>query len=149
MITENEVLAALRAFADDSRKQKTFIPLQNLLFDLTIFRTHRRTAESGKDRDPTFWQRLVDVTPPNHDHDWKLLLNALEQYHKVCRLRSTTCSDLLSKVLSDRATAINTVENVRRENTELKMLLQQYLGSKVLLLSLYSSKVNRFWQTTP
>ena len=97
-------------------------------------RARQAAAESGKNRNPQYWQNLVGIIPSNHFQDWQRLLKALEKYRCEPSVHMLDMCDLLnsrSEILGGRAEAIRSVESVRRENAELKGLLQTYLQSKV------------------
>eukprot|EP00050_Salpingoeca_kvevrii_P020977 m.104829 g.104829 ORF g.104829 m.104829 type:complete len:705 (-) comp9116_c0_seq2:384-2498(-) len=103
LVHPNEVSRALKEFAADHRQIKGFNRQQEELV-------------SGKNHRRNFWADLLEVVPEDHDRVWDALLGGLEKY---------------STVLEERASAIESVDNLKLQNSELRMLLQQYVGSEV------------------
>jgi dynein regulatory complex protein 1 len=68
--------------------------------------------------DPGYWERIAAVTSLEKERMWDGLLVGLDRY---------------SKVLQERTSLIQETESLSRQNTELRMLLNQYLMSKINL----------------
>eukprot|EP00730_Choanoeca_flexa_P017528 TRINITY_DN8455_c0_g1_i1.p1 TRINITY_DN8455_c0_g1~~TRINITY_DN8455_c0_g1_i1.p1 ORF type:complete len:755 (+),score=242.01 TRINITY_DN8455_c0_g1_i1:85-2265(+) len=67
-------------------------------------------------RNPAFWERLANVVPLQHERCYGALRDAMEKYHDN---------------LTRRAAAITDVDNLKQQNSELRMLLKQYMASNV------------------
>ncbi|XP_008066320.1 dynein regulatory complex protein 1 isoform X2 [Carlito syrichta] len=67
-------------------------------------------------KDSEYWQALTTVIPPAKQGLWDALYTALEKYHLV---------------LTQRAKLLKENSSLEQQNTELQMLLQQYLDSKI------------------
>ncbi|CAL1532912.1 unnamed protein product [Lymnaea stagnalis] len=110
LIHPNEVLKALRAFVEDLRKAG----LKN-----EANRTHFRlsTLENRDDsRDSDYWQKYAGLLSAKRERVWDALVEALEKYHET---------------LNGRSTLLTETESLRQQNSELKLLLHQYINSKV------------------
>lgn len=66
--------------------------------------------------DLEYWDNLPDVHNEVHLRTWKVLDNALDDYQKV---------------LEDREQALDMTDQLRVQNGELKMLLEQYMAAEV------------------
>ncbi|XP_062520697.1 dynein regulatory complex protein 1-like isoform X2 [Corticium candelabrum] len=115
LIHLNDALKALKQFSEDhahtmraqSKKQ-------------TIKSKPQITAPSHRETslDPVYWQRISAVITPEKEQMWDGLLVGLERY---------------SKELQERSSLIQDTESLSRQNVELRMLLNQYLMSKINL----------------
>ena len=66
--------------------------------------------------DPAYWEKIACVIASDKERMWDGLVEGLEKYHQV---------------LGERATLIHETESLRQQNTELRMLLNQYLMSRI------------------
>eukprot|EP00116_Pleurobrachia_bachei_P001202 sb/3461464/ len=110
LIHPNEVLKAIRLFVADSvspNKVSTHKPAVE--FDSTA-----PARDSGNDAG--YWQALANILPNSHELKWDALLEGLQKYHGV---------------LAQRAKLIEDTDKLQNQNSELRMLLQQYIGSRV------------------
>ena len=110
LIHPNEVLKAIRLFVADSvspNKVTTHKPAVE--FDSTA-----PARDSGNDAG--YWQALATILPNSHELKWDALLEGLQKYHGV---------------LAQRAKLIEDTDKLQNQNSELRMLLQQYIGSRV------------------
>lgn len=78
---------------------------------LSVEKSHRK-----KEREKQFWQRLSNVLPGTTLSLW----NNLEEWQKK-----------YNTLLEERAILIDETTELAKQNEELKILLQEYLGSKV------------------
>ncbi|XP_026883481.2 dynein regulatory complex protein 1 isoform X2 [Electrophorus electricus] len=108
LIHPNDVLRALRTFTalyckprDISSRQLSGIP-----------------ELEGRDdsEDGACWESLATVVPEPKLKVWSTLEAALEKYHFV---------------LTERSKLVNETQHLKQQNSELRMLLHQYLNSKV------------------
>lgn len=110
LVHPNDVLTALRHFVEDSRKMMPFMQAKQPQF--------RINTEEGRDNadDAAYWKRYVSVITENKLKLWDALLGGLEKY---------------SEYLTSRVTLLNETDAMRQQNGELRMLLHQYINSKV------------------
>ncbi|XP_064652139.1 dynein regulatory complex protein 1-like [Lineus longissimus] len=109
LIHPNEVVRALRAFVEDNKKP---------------VRDHKKSVAfkiaSGEERDDSedtaYWYNYMALLPPKREELWDALLEGLEKY---------------SETLTSRSTLITETDALRQQNAELRMLLHQYINSKV------------------
>ncbi|XP_033109065.1 dynein regulatory complex protein 1-like [Anneissia japonica] len=109
LIHPNDVVRALRAFVEDHRqpskekqKQQTF----NVI-----------SAEERDDsKDAEYWACFPTVLSEQKEKVWTALLDGLERY---------------SNVLTERSKLITETESYQQQNAELRMLLHQYINSRV------------------
>ena len=66
--------------------------------------------------DGSFWQQITEVLPTEQETVWDALLEGLEMYYTV---------------LSARSKCGNDKETLKRQNSELSLLLQQYMHSRI------------------
>lgn len=110
LIHPNEVLKAIRLFvAEGASPNKLLTQKQSVEFDGT-------TAERDSGNDANYWQRLSQILPRIHERKWDALLDGLQKYHTV---------------LTQRSKLIEETDKLQNQNSELRMLLQQYIGSRV------------------
>ncbi|XP_029452115.1 dynein regulatory complex protein 1 [Rhinatrema bivittatum] len=105
LVHPNDVLRALRAFVFEFKKPR------EKSFQKKISLDQRDNSE-----DAAYWEALAKVIPEEKLRFWNALEVALEKYYNVLTRRS--------KLLNDTA-------SLRQQNSELRMLLHQYLNSKV------------------
>uniref|UniRef100_A0A8C6A5I6 Dynein regulatory complex protein 1 n=1 Tax=Marmota marmota marmota TaxID=9994 RepID=A0A8C6A5I6_MARMA len=105
LIHPNEVLKVLEAFVLGLKKPRNI-------------RATMRMANSSRDnsKDSDYWKALTTVIPPSKQNLWDALYTALEKYHLV---------------LTQRAKLLIENNSLEQQNSELQMLLQQYLHSKI------------------
>ncbi|XP_052761400.1 dynein regulatory complex protein 1-like [Mya arenaria] len=109
LINPNEVLKALRLFVDQHRKPQR-----------EKGKASQFKIKSLGDRDDTgdseYWAKYAQVIDKKKERLWDALLEGLEKY---------------SDTLGSRAGLINETDALRQQNAELRMLLHQYVNSKV------------------
>ncbi|XP_047378802.1 dynein regulatory complex protein 1 [Sciurus carolinensis] len=105
LIHPNEVLKVLEAFVMGLRKPRNF-------------RAPVRMTKSKRDnsKDSEYWKALATVIPSSTQNLWDALYTALEKYHLV---------------LTQRAKLLTENNSLEQQNSELQLLLQQYLHSKI------------------
>ncbi|XP_056149815.1 dynein regulatory complex protein 1-like [Lampris incognitus] len=107
LIHPNHVLAALKAFtAQHCRSRECSAPTQSSL-----------SALGGRDnaQDAAYWESMANAIPEAKLKTWDALEKALEKYYAV---------------LTERAELITKNDGLKRQNDELRLLLQQSLNSK-------------------
>ncbi|XP_044628034.1 dynein regulatory complex protein 1 isoform X3 [Equus asinus] len=105
LIHPNDVLKILEAFVMGLKKPRDSRAPVKLLKDV------RDDSE-----DSEYWKALATVIPDATQNLWDALYTALEKYHLV---------------LTQRAKLLMENSSLEQQNTELQMLLQQYLNSKI------------------
>ncbi|XP_015990616.1 dynein regulatory complex protein 1 isoform X1 [Rousettus aegyptiacus] len=105
LIHSNDVLKILKAFVMGLKKPRDSRPPVKLLKDM------RDTS-----KDSEYWKALATVISPTTQNLWDGLYTALEKYHLI---------------LTQRAKLLIENSSLEQQNTELQMLLQQYLDSKI------------------
>uniref|UniRef100_A0A8C4W3Q5 Dynein regulatory complex protein 1 n=1 Tax=Gopherus evgoodei TaxID=1825980 RepID=A0A8C4W3Q5_9SAUR len=101
----DDVLKALKAFVLDFQKPRDKRPqVKNVM------------EERDDSKDSEYWEALAHVIPEPKLKVWDALEAALEKYYSVLSQRSKLLTDL---------------DGLQQQNTELHMLLHQYLTSKV------------------
>ncbi|BFZ20885.1 hypothetical protein BsWGS_23923 [Bradybaena similaris] len=110
LIHPNDVLKALKAFVEDTR-----ITNNRGSSEQTAF--HISSLEDRDDSlDEAYWLQYTSVLDTRRQMLWDSLLQALDKYHDV---------------LNSRASLLTEVEGLKQQNTELRILLHQYVSSKV------------------
>ncbi|KAK6488544.1 dynein regulatory complex protein 1 [Huso huso] len=107
LIHPNDVLQALRGFTKEHFKPRDKSHQQSKLFNLN---------ERDDSKDAAYWEDMVNVIPEAKLKVWDALYNALEKYHHV---------------LTERMKLINETNGMKQQNSELRMLLHQYVNSRV------------------
>ncbi|XP_029588870.1 dynein regulatory complex protein 1 [Salmo trutta] len=108
LIHPNDVLVALRAFtAHHCRPRELAASHQPSMLGL-----------GGRDdtEDAAYWEAMGDVIPEAKLKIWGALETALNKYHIV---------------LTERSKFITDTQSLKQQNTELRMLLHQYVNSRV------------------
>ncbi|XP_001380235.2 dynein regulatory complex protein 1 [Monodelphis domestica] len=111
LLHPNDVLKALKAFVINQRKlrdREDPIPVKVV--------SHREIRDTSKDSE--YWTALCYIIPLQRQKLWDALIDALQKYHNVLTLRA--------KLLNDN-------EFLEQQNTELQLLLQQYIDSRINL----------------
>jgi len=109
LIHPNEVLKALRAFVEDTRKGlKESAPKSQ--FHITSLENRDASLDSD------YWQKYASLLSEKKERMWDALIEALEKYNEVLHSRSTLLTE---------------TEGLRQQNAELRLLLHQYVNSKV------------------
>ncbi|XP_038252614.1 dynein regulatory complex protein 1 isoform X2 [Dermochelys coriacea] len=101
----DDVLKALKAFVRDFQKSRDKRPQAKKVME-----------ERDNSKDSEYWEALAHVIPEPKLKVWDALEAALEKYYYVLSQRSKLLTDL---------------DGLQQQNTELHMLLNQYLTSKV------------------
>ncbi|XP_076456963.1 dynein regulatory complex protein 1-like [Babylonia areolata] len=109
LVHPNEVLKALRAFVEDNRKPSKEKGGRSQF---------RITALDQRDcsDDSAYWIKYSSLLSENKERVWDALLDGLEKY---------------SEVLNSRSGLLTETEALRTQNAELRLLLHQYVNSKV------------------
>ncbi|XP_016065482.1 PREDICTED: dynein regulatory complex protein 1 [Miniopterus natalensis] len=105
LIHPNDVLKILEAFVKGLKKPRDSRAPVKLLKD-----------ERDNSKDSEYWKALATVIPQPTQNLWDGLYAALEKYHLV---------------LTQRAELLLENNALEQQNTELQLLLQQYLDSKI------------------
>ncbi|XP_056437617.1 dynein regulatory complex protein 1 [Gadus chalcogrammus] len=108
LLHPDEVLAALKAFTAQYRRPRERSAPQHHSSTLT-------GAPEGPDQ-AAFWESLANVLPESKLKLWTALDSALEKYHAV---------------LTERSQLFRDTQDLKRQNSELRMLLHQSLNAKV------------------
>ncbi|CAL8392151.1 unnamed protein product [Arctogadus glacialis] len=108
LLHPDEVLAALKAFTAQYRRPRERSAPQHHSSTLT-------GAPEGPDQ-AAFWESLANVLPESKLKIWTALDSALEKYHAV---------------LTERSQLFRDTQDLKRQNSELRMLLHQSLNPKV------------------
>ncbi|XP_053879607.1 dynein regulatory complex protein 1-like [Malaclemys terrapin pileata] len=101
----DDVLKALKAFVRDFQKPRDKRPQVKKVME-----------ERDNSKDSEYWEALAHVIPEPKLKVWDALEAALEKYYSV---------------LSQRAKLLTDLDGLQQQNTELHMLLHQYVTSKV------------------
>ncbi|XP_022104509.1 dynein regulatory complex protein 1-like [Acanthaster planci] len=109
LIHPNDVAKALREFVNQHSKPTK---------EKVKFQTFRIISGEERDdsEDAAYWASFPSVLSEKQEKVWKALLDGLEKY---------------SDVLNQRAKLITETDSLRQQNAELRMLLHQYINSKV------------------
>lgn len=108
LIHPNEVVKALRKFVQNNRQPQKEAKRQSL----------KVGAGVGKvtTLDESFWQNMASVIDVKKERVWTALLDGFEKYLAV---------------LTERAALIQETDALTQQNAELRMLLHQYVNSRV------------------
>ncbi|XP_071987938.1 dynein regulatory complex protein 1 [Engystomops pustulosus] len=107
LIHPNDVVRALRAFTMELHQRRS------------REKPHLRqpgTEERDSSEDAAYWSAATQVIPQSRLRVWDALESAMEKYYDV---------------LTNRSQLITETSSLRQQNTELRMLLHQYLNSKI------------------
>jgi dynein regulatory complex protein 1 len=78
---------------------------------------HITSLENRDDSlDSDYWQKYASLLNEKKERMWDALIEALEKYNEV---------------LHSRSSLLNETEALRQQNAELRLLLHQYVNSKV------------------
>ncbi|XP_041480770.1 dynein regulatory complex protein 1-like [Lytechinus variegatus] len=109
LIHPNDALSALRMFVEENRKPTK---------EKVKYQTFR--IISGEDRDSSedadYWKMFPSVISGKQEKVWTALIDGFEKY---------------SDTLHERAKLITETDGLRQQNAELRMLLHQYINSRV------------------
>jgi len=109
LIHPNDVLKALRTFVEEHRQPPKERGKQ------AQFKIAALDERDDSD-DAKYWSSFPSVLPVKTERMWDALLDALEKY---------------SETLQSRSSLITETDALRQQNAELRMLLHQYVNSKV------------------
>ncbi|KAK7467804.1 hypothetical protein BaRGS_00036948 [Batillaria attramentaria] len=109
LVHPNEVLKALRAFVEDHRK-----PVKEKGNKSQFRITALEDRDSSEDSE--YWIKYSSMLTEKKERVWDALLDGLEKY---------------SEVLNSRSHLLTETESLRTQNAELRLLLHQYVNSKV------------------
>ncbi|XP_046877175.1 dynein regulatory complex protein 1 [Hypomesus transpacificus] len=107
LIHPNDVLKALRAFTAQHQPKRGGMGHQQLRGGL---------GQRDDSEDAAYWDSMANVIPENKLRIWAELETSMEKYHTV---------------LTERSKLMTETQSVKQQNTELRMLLHQYVTSKV------------------
>ncbi|RMX54789.1 hypothetical protein pdam_00014124 [Pocillopora damicornis] len=108
LIHPNEVAKALRKFVQDNRQPQKEAKRQSLKVGAGIGKVTML--------DESFWQNMASVIDVKKERVWTALLDGFEKYLAV---------------LTERAALIQETDALKQQNAELRMLLHQYVNSRV------------------
>lgn len=108
LIHPNEVAKALRKFVQDNRQPQKEAKRQSLKVGAGIGKVTTL--------DESFWQNMASVIDVKKERVWTALLDGFEKYLAV---------------LTERAALIQETDALKQQNAELRMLLHQYVNSRV------------------
>ncbi|XP_023682315.2 dynein regulatory complex protein 1 isoform X1 [Paramormyrops kingsleyae] len=108
LIHRNDVLKALRAFTSEHCKSREIRQQTKSL----SFREKDNSEVSA------YWEAMANVIPASRLKIWNALEAALEKYYSV---------------LKERSKLLGETQGLQQQNTELKMLLNQYINAKTVL----------------
>ncbi|XP_032232774.1 dynein regulatory complex protein 1 isoform X2 [Nematostella vectensis] len=108
LIHPNELIPALRRFVQDHRQPQRETKKQAV-------KTGHGAARDLKS-DAEFWQQMSSVTDESKERLWNALEDGFDKYLGV---------------LTERAVLIQETDSLRQQNAELRMLLHQYVNSRV------------------
>ncbi|XP_028653180.1 dynein regulatory complex protein 1 [Erpetoichthys calabaricus] len=106
LIHPNDVLKALKAYTEHYCKPRDKHPLPSFI----------NYEERNDSEDAAFWEAMANVIPESTQRVWSALETELEKYYKI---------------LTERSDLITETEGLKQQNTELRMLLHQYINSRV------------------
>ncbi|XP_061482495.1 dynein regulatory complex protein 1 [Rhineura floridana] len=101
----NDILKALKAFVQEFQEPREKRPQVKKVHD-----------ERDNSKDSEYWDTLAHVIPDGKLKLWEALITGLQKYYHI---------------LTQRAKLITETDGLHQQNTELRMLLQQYLHSPV------------------
>merc|ERR1712048_450247 len=108
LVDPNRVITLLRQFVEDHRE-----PYKESRQQTKKMGTHPARNAS---LDEEYWQKLAGVMDSKRERLWHATIDGFEKYQQV---------------LHERSTLIHDTDALRQQNTELRMLLRQYLSAKV------------------
>ena len=112
LIHPNEVPNALRGFTESrhANSDSSFASSRAKILGL------HGNGVAPELLDGSFWQKMSGTLETSHRRIWTALLDGLDKYHTVVNSRT--------KVIDER-------DGLKQQNTELRLLLHQYMHSKV------------------
>lgn len=114
-INPQDAVQALYTYLDERKnKAATRMELTNTQQTAASVRSRKQLEKRKAERE--FWRRMASVVPEGHDRIWRSLEKGLEGY--------------LAQ-LQQRSSLIDETDRIRKQNEELRALLNQYLGSRV------------------
>ena len=109
LIEQNDVIKALRKFIQENRKQ-------HVTQQQSIFQSLQTLEERDDSKDCEYWGGLADIVSTEREKLLTSLLSAEEKYVAI---------------LKERGRLIQDTDSLRQQNAELRLLLNQYINSKV------------------
>ena len=110
IIHPNDVPHALKRYTENHQTKGSTSSSKQHIFGL---QTSRATDEL---LDGSFWTGMANSLPKIHEQMWTALQDGLERYHTT---------------LSARSKLIDETESLGQQNAELRLLLQQYMHSRI------------------
>jgi dynein regulatory complex protein 1 len=115
-VKDGNVVATVRKFvADRAEKQSDDGAMQVQAASMAEKAAAAQRAKRRKE-ERQFWQKVANVVPPKTIRVWNALSKAMEKYETIVK---------------ERAAAINEVQSLEMQNSELKKLMNQYLSADV------------------
>eukprot|EP01116_Phalansterium_solitarium_P015930 TRINITY_DN3584_c0_g1_i1.p1 TRINITY_DN3584_c0_g1~~TRINITY_DN3584_c0_g1_i1.p1 ORF type:complete len:660 (-),score=312.37 TRINITY_DN3584_c0_g1_i1:391-2370(-) len=111
LISPADAARALKAFVTDHQSKIKEANLEKITIT-----EEEKLEKQQKAQEREYWERLSKVVADKQIHVWKSLEAELVKYNAV---------------LQERAKLVEDTEAIRKQNDELKQLLNQYLGSTV------------------
>ena len=112
IIHPNDVPHALKVFTESRQAQPSSSTDSSRLKLLGL----HGTGVTTEILESSFWTSVASSLPKSHEKLWTALEDGLDKYHTV---------------LSSRSKLINETESLRQQNGELRLLLHQYMQSRV------------------
>jgi len=106
LIAPNDVVKALRQFVEDNNQPSS----------KKVVSRFNNSKDRDSSKDEEYWKQLASVIDGKKERVWDALIEGFEKY---------------SQVLVERSSLIQETDGLRQQNSELRMLLHQYLNSKV------------------
>ena len=110
LIHPNQVLKAIRLFVSESASPNRVVAHK------PVAEFSEGAVERDSGNDASYWHQLAQILPQTHERKWDALLGGLQKYHTI---------------LLQRSKLIEETDKLQNQNSELRMLLQQYIGSRV------------------
>lgn len=114
-INPQDAVQALYTYLDE-RKGKAVARMELSKAQQTAATAQTRRQEERRRTEREYWRRMAAVIPEGHERVWRSLEKGLEGY--------------LGQ-LQQRSNLIDETDRIRKQNEELRALLNQYLGSRV------------------
>eukprot|EP01119_Soliformovum_irregulare_P024323 TRINITY_DN8693_c0_g1_i4.p1 TRINITY_DN8693_c0_g1~~TRINITY_DN8693_c0_g1_i4.p1 ORF type:complete len:616 (-),score=197.67 TRINITY_DN8693_c0_g1_i4:15-1862(-) len=111
LIPKHEVLPALKKFVEDHQTK-----IKEVSMEALVSTEEEKKEKLLKIKEREFWERLATVVPDETHQVWQAFEKELMKYHTL---------------LNERATLLDDSNALHQQNNELKVLLNQYLNSKI------------------
>jgi dynein regulatory complex protein 1 len=111
LVSANDVLKALRAFVEENNRQRSSQKSQ-MSSQFTIVNVNERDDSE----DAAYWANYQHIVTDEKEKVWDALIYSFDKYYEV---------------LTARAKLLEETDSLRQQNAELRLLLHQYVNSKV------------------